>query len=74
VRAKNGRSEVHLGDPAEPQEDWSHLGAVPESVVRAILESTRSGLNEMTIQAQTYRFVRLFSQVGDVGAVIFVVA
>jgi len=28
----------------------------------------------MTIQSQTYRFVRLFSQVGEVGAVIFVVA
>jgi hypothetical protein len=74
VRAKNGKSEVHLGDPAESQEDWAYLGAVQEPVVRAILESTRSGLNEMTIQAQTYRFVRLFSQVADAGAVIFVVA
>jgi hypothetical protein len=74
VRTRGGKSEVYLGDPALLQEDWAHLGAIPEPVARAILEGTRSGLNELTIQSQSYRFVRLFAQVADVGAVVFVAA
>jgi hypothetical protein len=40
-------------------------------VVRAILEATRSGLNELVIQGQTYRFARTFTQVAEHGAVVF---
>lgn len=74
VRTPGGKNEVYLGDPALLPEDWTHLGAIAEPVARAILDGTRSGLNELTIQAQKYRFVRLFAQAADVGAIVFVTA
>ncbi|WP_042269231.1 hypothetical protein [Paraburkholderia heleia] len=74
VRTPGGKNEVYLGDPALLPEDWTHLGAIAEPVARAILDGTRSGLNELTIQAQNYRFVRLFAQAADVGAIVFVTA
>ena len=74
VRSQGGKSDVYLGDPGEPQADWARLGVIRESVVKAILETTRSGINELAIKAQTYRFVRLFTQVADSGAVVFVAA
>lgn len=74
VRSQRGKSDVYLGDPGEPQADWVRLGAIREPVVSAILETTQSGLNELAIKAQTYRFVRMFMPVADSGAVVFVAA
>jgi hypothetical protein len=36
-----------------------------------MLESTSSGANQMQIGGQAYRFVRSFTQVGDMAAVVF---
>jgi hypothetical protein len=71
VRVPGGKNEVYLGDPGEPQADWVRAGVIRESLVGAILAITRTGLNELAIKTQTYRFVRLFSQAADTGAIVF---
>jgi hypothetical protein len=71
VRSQGEESDVYLGEPGEPDAEWTSCRAVQNSVVRAILESTRSGLNELVIQGQTYRFARTFAQVAEHGAVVF---
>jgi hypothetical protein len=71
VRSQGEESDIYLGDPGEPDADWVKRPAIRNSVVRAILEATRSGLNELVIQGQTYRFARTFAQVAEHGAVVF---
>jgi hypothetical protein len=45
--------------------------AIRNAVVHAILDATQSGLNELVIDGQTYRFVRTFAQVAEHGAIVF---
>jgi hypothetical protein len=71
VRTQGEESDVYLGEPGEPDAEWTSCRTVRNSVVRAILEATRSGLNELVIQGQTYRFARTFTQVAEHGAVVF---
>jgi hypothetical protein len=74
VRGSNGKSELFLGDTSEAPEEWARCGAIQSSIATAILEVTRSGLNELDIQGQIYRFVRMFAQVEDRGGVVFAAA
>ncbi|TAM00776.1 MAG: hypothetical protein EPN70_21305 [Paraburkholderia sp.] len=71
VRSRNEQSDVYLGNPAEPQSEWTHCGVIRNTVGAAILEATRSGSNELSIDGQTYRFIRTFTQVAEHGAVVF---
>lgn len=74
VRGQSGKSDVYLGEPDDPQLEWVRCGSIQNTVASAILEATRSGLNELAIQGQTYRFVRMFTQVLDQGGVVFAAA
>ena len=71
VRSQGENSNVYLGEPGEPDADLIRCAAIQNTVVHAILESTRSGLNELVINGQTYRFVRAFAQVAEHGAIVF---
>ncbi|WP_233805212.1 hypothetical protein [Paraburkholderia sp. HP33-1] len=71
VRSQGEKSDVYLGEPGEPDADLISCAAIRNAVVHAILESTRSGLNELVIDGQTYRFVRTFAQVAEHGAIVF---
>lgn len=71
IRSQSESSDVYLGEPHEPDADWTRCAAIQNSVVSAILEATRSGPNELVIEGQTYRFVRTFAQVAEHGAVVF---
>ncbi|MCC8395945.1 hypothetical protein LJ656_25500 [Paraburkholderia sp. MMS20-SJTR3] len=71
VRTQGGNSNVYLGEPGEPDAELKRCAALQNSVVDAMLEATRSGLNELVIEGQTYRFVRTFAQVAEHGAVVF---
>ncbi|QXE07327.1 hypothetical protein BJG93_36485 (plasmid) [Paraburkholderia sprentiae WSM5005] len=71
VLSQRENNEVYLGDPGEPDADWISCAAMHNTVVRALLDATRSGLNELVIEGQAYRFVRTFAQVAEHGAVVF---
>ncbi|MCC8400614.1 hypothetical protein LJ655_01675 [Paraburkholderia sp. MMS20-SJTN17] len=71
VRSQGGKSDVYLGEPGEPDAGLTSCAAIQNAVVHAILESTRSGMNELVIDGQTYRFVRTFAQVAEHGAIVF---
>jgi hypothetical protein len=71
IRSPGEKSDVRLGDPGEPDGEWTRCAALHNSVVLAILEATRSGFNELDIEGQTYRFVRTFARVGEQGAIVF---
>ncbi|MGF6934833.1 hypothetical protein OKW41_003995 [Paraburkholderia sp. UCT70] len=71
VLSQGENSEVYLGDPGEPDADWISCAAIPNKLVRALLETTRSGFNQLVIEGQAYRFARTFAQVAEQGAVVF---
>ncbi|MBC8746594.1 hypothetical protein OKW43_007186 [Paraburkholderia sp. WC7.3g] len=71
VLSQRENCQVYLGDPGEPDADWTSCAAIQNTVVRALLEATRSGLNQLIIEGQSYRFVRTFAQVAEHGAVVF---
>lgn len=71
IRSQSEKSDVYFGEPGDPDADWKGCASIQNTVVRAILEATRSGLNELVIEGQTYRFVRTFAQVAEHGAVVF---
>ena len=62
---------VYLGDPSGPREELRQVGAIPTSLADDMLESTASGANHMQIAGQPYRFVRSFTQIADMAAVVF---
>src|ERR1700744_1323547 len=62
---------VYLGDPAGLIEEMKKLGTIAIPLANEMLELTRSGVNEMEIGGQAYRFVRTFTQVEDAAAVVF---
>ena len=71
IRHTNDTCTVYLGDPENGQEDLRQLGTLTIPVANAILESTASGANTVQVGDQVYRFVRSFTQVGDMAAVVF---
>lgn len=71
VRAHSEKSEVYLGDAGEESVDWKRCGVIQNAMVGKILEATHSGANELTINGQTYRFNRSFTQVMNHGAIVF---
>jgi hypothetical protein len=62
---------VYLGDPEGSREDLKQIGPITIPVANGFLESTSSGANTVQIDGQVYRFVRSFTQVGDMTAVVF---
>jgi hypothetical protein len=62
---------VYLGDPEAPFEDLKQIGTITIPAANGILESTSSGANTVKVGDQVYRFVRSFTQVGDMAAVVF---
>ncbi|ADG14528.1 conserved hypothetical protein [Paraburkholderia atlantica] len=62
---------VYLGDPEGSREDLKQIGTITIPAANGILESTSSGANTMQVGGQVYRFVRSFTQVGDMAAVVF---
>lgn len=62
---------VYLGDPEGSREDLKQIGTITIPAANGILESTSSGANTVQVDGQVYRFVRSFTQVGDMAAVVF---
>ena len=71
IRHTNDACTVYLGDPEDSQEDLRQIGTITIQVANGILESTASGANTMQVDGSVYRFVRSFTQVGDMAAVVF---
>ncbi|MFM0292211.1 MULTISPECIES: hypothetical protein [Paraburkholderia] len=71
VRPTDGVCIVYLGDPAGLREDLKQIGTISTSLANETLELTTSGTNQMHVGGQAYRFVRSFTQVGDMAAVVF---
>jgi hypothetical protein len=71
MRHAPGVCTVYLGDPSGPREELRQLGAIATSLADDMLESTASGANHKQIGGQPYRFVRSFTQIDDVAAVVF---
>ncbi|RKF36744.1 hypothetical protein [Paraburkholderia fungorum] len=62
---------LYLGDPEGSREDLKQIGTITIPAANGILESTSSGANTVQVDGQVYRFVRSFTQVGDLAAVVF---
>ncbi|BEU26613.1 MULTISPECIES: hypothetical protein [Paraburkholderia] len=64
-------ARLYLGDVSAPKEEWSSCGTIHRELSDAILEATQSGLNNVSIDGQTYRFTRVFAQTENRGAIVF---
>jgi len=62
---------VYVGDPAEEENELSAHGTIAAGIADEILEPTQAGANRISVGDQTYRFVRSFTHIADVGAVRF---
>lgn len=62
---------VYIGHPADEDNALTSHGTIAVDVADEILELTQAGVNRITLGDQTYRFVRSFTHIDDVGAVIF---
>lgn len=72
VRSRSsGTCTLYVGDETMPDENLPKCGVIQSDLADAILESTESGLNELSINGETYRFMRFFTEVGRQGAVVF---
>jgi hypothetical protein len=79
MRHAPGVCTVYLGDPSGPREELRQVGAIaasladdmPASLADDMLESTASGANHKQIGGQPYRFVRSFTQIDGMAAVVF---
>ncbi len=67
----SGSCTLYVGDETIPDESLPKCGVIQNDLANAILESTTSGLNELSINGETYRFMRFFTEVGRQGAVVF---
>ena len=67
----SGSCTLYVGDETVSDEDLPKCGAIQSDLANAILESTESGLNELSINGEAYRFMRFFTEVGNQGAVVF---
>ncbi|ACC74748.1 hypothetical protein PPMP20_29070 [Paraburkholderia phymatum] len=71
VRNPSGTSTLYVGDISALEDELKKCGAILDELADAILESTHSGFNELTVNGSAYRFMRTFTQVGNKGAVVF---
>jgi hypothetical protein len=62
---------VYVGDPADEENPLTGHGTIAAGVADEILELTQAGVNRIAVGDQTYRFVRSFTHIADVGAVVF---
>ncbi|WP_341317648.1 hypothetical protein WN982_41040 [Paraburkholderia sp. IMGN_8] len=62
---------VYIGDPADEDNELTGHGTITTSVADEILGLTQAGINGITAGDQTYRFVRSFTHIANVGAVVF---
>jgi hypothetical protein len=67
----SGTCTLYVGDETMSDENLPKCGVIQSDLADAILESTESGLNELSINGETYRFMRFFTGVGRQGAVVF---
>ena len=74
VMVKNrssGTCTLYIGDETMSEGNLPQCGVVQNDVADAMLEATRSGFNELSINGETYRFMRFFTEVDSQGAVVF---
>ena len=62
---------VYVGEPADEENPLARQGTIAAAVADEILELTRAGVNRIELEDQVYRFVRSFTHVAGVGAVVF---
>jgi hypothetical protein len=62
---------VYVGDPADEESELARHGTIAATVADEILELTQPGANRISVGDQTYRFVRSFTHIAEVGAVVF---
>ncbi len=62
---------VYVGDPADEENPLTRHGTIAADVADEILELTQAGVNQITVGDQAYRFVRSFTHITDVGAIVF---
>lgn len=62
---------VYVGDPASEDASLTDHGTIAAAVADEILERTQAGVNRIAIGNQTYRFIRSFTHIGNIGAVVF---
>ena len=71
VRHTTDVCTVYLGDPAGMLDELKKVGTIAIALANGMLELTRSGINQIQIGGQVYRFVRTFTQVENAAAVVF---
>lgn len=72
VKSQNsGTCTLYVGDETMSDENLPKCGLIQSDLADAILDSTKSGLNELSINGEAYRFMRFFTEVGNQGAVVF---
>ncbi|MGN6653432.1 hypothetical protein [Trinickia sp.] len=72
VRSRSsGTCTLYVGNETVLDEQLPKCGVIQNNLADAILESTESGLNELSINGETYRFMRFFTEVNRQGAVVF---
>ncbi|CAG4886056.1 hypothetical protein [Paraburkholderia saeva] len=62
---------VYVGDPTSEEVALTDHGTIAATVANEILERTQAGVNRIAIGDRTYRFVRSFTHIDNVGAVVF---
>lgn len=67
----SGTSTLYVGDITQSDEDLPRCGVIRNEIADAMLEITVSGFNELSINGETYRFMRFFTEIGNQGAVVF---
>ena len=71
MRHEVGVCSVYVGDPADEENPLARQGTIAAGVADEILELTRAGVNRVEVGDLVYRFVRSFTHVSGVGAVVF---
>ena len=72
VKTKSGGTcTLYVGDIPLSEENLRLCALIQNDVADAILEATGSGLNELEINGETYRFMRFFTELDHQGAVVF---
>ena len=66
-----GTCTLYVGDETMPEENLPKCGVIRNDLADAILEFTESGLNELSMNGEAYRFMRFFTDVDRQGAVVF---
>lgn len=67
----SGTCTLYVGDETLSDESLPKHGVIQNDLADAILESTESGFNELSINGATYRFMRFFTEIRQQGAVVF---